>query len=102
VKKAEFTVKTAVASVYVFNATTHDRAQKWKNEIETRVEESKHTLSRIIASEMYKRSYDYFKDIVTGIVYSQRANNGRGGETKDVTRWCNTCGKGRRKGKTRS
>lgn len=38
------------------------RAQKWKHEIETRVEQSKLTRSNVQENEKYKESFAYFQD----------------------------------------
>lgn len=55
---------------YEFNAATHDRAQKWKKEIEQRVEQSKLTRSNVLENDKYKESYAHFKDLTGIIAYS--------------------------------
>lgn len=47
---------------YEFTSSSPEKAQKWKTEIETRVEQSKLTRSGVQENEKYKESYTYFKD----------------------------------------
>ena len=56
---------------YEFNTSTPDRAQRWKKEIEQRVEQSKLTRSNVLENDKYKESYAHFKDLTGIIAYSQ-------------------------------
>jgi basic membrane lipoprotein Med (substrate-binding protein (PBP1-ABC) superfamily) len=71
VQNGHFIVKTGLMGDYEFNAATHDRAQKWKKEIEQRVEQSKLSRSGVLENDKYKESYGHFKDLTGTITYSQ-------------------------------
>ena len=47
---------------YEFTSSGPEKAQKWKTEIEARVEQSKLTRSGVQAGEKYKEAFAYFKD----------------------------------------
>jgi len=63
VHNGHFTIKTGLMGDYEFNAATPERAQRWKKEIEVRVEQSKLTRSGVQENEKYKESYAHFKDL---------------------------------------
>jgi basic membrane lipoprotein Med (substrate-binding protein (PBP1-ABC) superfamily) len=62
---------------YEFNAATHDRAQKWKKEIEQRVEQSKLSRSGVLENDKYKESYGHFKDLTGTLAILDFSNYGR-------------------------
>ena len=47
---------------YEFTSSSPEKAQKWKTEIETRVEQSKLTRSGVQEGEKYKENFAYFKE----------------------------------------
>jgi len=71
VHNGHFTIKTGLMGDYEFNAATPDRAQRWKKEIELRVEQSKLSRPGVLENDKYKESYGHFKDLTGIIAYSQ-------------------------------
>ena len=63
VRNGYLTVKTELMGDYEFNSATPERAQKWKKEIEQRMEQSKLTRSGVHEQDKYKESYAHFKDL---------------------------------------
>jgi hypothetical protein len=47
---------------YEFTSGSSEKAQKWKTEIETRVEQSKLSRSGVQEAEKYKENFAYFKE----------------------------------------
>lgn len=75
VHNGHFTVKTGLMGDYEFNVATPERAQRWKKEIEVRVEQSKLTRAGVQENDTYKESYAHFKDLRGIIACSEFANH---------------------------
>ena len=63
VSGTHFTIKTEHSGEYEFSASSPEKAQKWKTEIDTRTEQAKLALPAVVESEKYKENLASIKDI---------------------------------------
>ena len=62
VQNSHFTIKTELMGDYEFTSSSSEKAQKWKTEIETRVEQSKLARPAVQEGEKYKEHFAFFKE----------------------------------------